>query len=269
MSDPLAHVERWARPLRAAASGAKARWLLLSRFGFEFLGAAVARERPEEIAGLGTLRRAQLGNVALLALDRPADQSGEAGDAAGDALAVFAAGRAGLRGVIQCIAAASLEERVAAPTFALVRDWLRWSDEDPLRGGPAAQPGARFPDLRGLSDADETRRVAARLRARSIPAAVAVARHGPSGATRAELEAMRRLGGELVVEAGAAERIAALQQGLRGVTLALVLDAALQSPPADPGALAAAADALLPKLAPLLGEVLALLDEAEQAEGSR
>jgi len=31
---------------------------------------------------------------------------------------------------------------------------------------------------------------------------------------------------------------------------------------------AAAADALLPKLAPLLGEVVALLDEAEQAEGS-
>ena len=79
---------------------------------------------------------------------------------------------------------------------------------------------------------------------------------------------MRRLGGELVVDAGAAERVAALQQGLRGVTLALVLDAALQSPPADPGALAAAADALLPKLAQLLGEVVALLDEAEQAEGS-
>jgi len=46
VSDPLAHFDRWARPLRAAASGAKARWLLLSRFGFEFLGAAVAHEPP-------------------------------------------------------------------------------------------------------------------------------------------------------------------------------------------------------------------------------
>jgi hypothetical protein len=71
---------------------------------------------------------------------------------------------------------------------------------------------------------------------------------------------MRRLGGELVVEAGAAEMIAALQQGLRGATLALVLDGALKQPPDDPGRLAAAADALLPKLAEELGEVIARLE---------
>src|SRR5262249_49025003 len=93
--DPLAPIDRLAPPRRAAAEGAKARWLLLSRFGFEFLGEAAARERPEEVAGLGTLRRAALGAVPVLALDRPSDQGGEPGDAAGDALAVFAAARAG------------------------------------------------------------------------------------------------------------------------------------------------------------------------------
>src|SRR5262249_16681168 len=139
-----------------------------------------------------------------------------------------------------------------------------WSDEDPLRGLPAARLGARFPDLRGLADGEESARLVATLRARGVPAAVAVVRRGPSGATRAELEAMRRLGGELVVDPGPAARIAALHQGLRGATLALGPDPALQSPPADPGALAAAADDLLPKLAPLVADVVTRLD----AEGS-
>jgi purine nucleoside phosphorylase len=75
---------------------------------------------------------------------------------------------------------------------------------------------------------------------------------------------MRRLGGDLVVDAGAAERIAALHQGLRGATLALVLDVAAQTPPADPGTLAAAAGELLPELAALVTEVVAELD-AESA----
>jgi purine nucleoside phosphorylase len=262
MADPLARVELLARSLRdAAGGGAPPHWLLLSRFGVDYLGAALRTTRPTEVDRFGLLRLATLRDVPLLVLDRDPAEAGD--EALEDALAVFAAGRAGLRGVVQCIAAAAIEPALATPSIALVRDWLRWGDEDPMRGLPAARLGARYPDLRGWRDAAELAFLAPPLAARGVHGLVAVARRGPSGASAAEFEAMRRLGGELVVEAGAAEMVAALQQGLRGVTLALVLDAALKRPPDDPGLLAAAADELLPKLAPLLGEIVVRLEELE------
>jgi len=158
---------------------------------------------------------------------------------------------------------------VVAPTLALVRDWLRLNDEDPLRGLPLARIGARFPDLRALPEVTALRRLESLPAARELPNVVAVARRGPSGASRAELEAMRRLGGEIVVDGGAAETIAAFQQGLPMATVALVLDEALAWPPADPGALAAAAAALLPRLARLLQESLPALDAVGADDADR
>jgi purine nucleoside phosphorylase len=265
MADPIARIELLARSLReAAAGGPLPRWLLLSRFGVDFLGPALRPTRPAEVDRFGLLRLAALRDVPLFVLDRDPAETGD--DALEDALAVLAAGRAGLRGVVQCVAAAAVEPSIETPSIALVRDWLRWGDEDPMRGLPAARLGARYPDLRGWRDAAELALVMPALAAHGVRAAVAVQRRGPSGASAAEFEAMRRLGGELVVEAGAAEMIAALQQGLRGVTLALVLDAALALPPADPGLLAAAADQLLPRLAPLLGDVVVRLEKLESLE---
>ena len=265
MADPLARVELLARSLRESAGGGPLpRWLVLSRFGVEFLGAAQKSARPTEVERFGLLRPALLRDVPLLVLDRDPAEAGD--DALEDALAVFAAGRAGLRGIIQCVAAAAVDPSIVTPSIALIRDWLRFGDEDPMRGLPAARLGARYPDLRGWRDAAELAALAPLLAARGVASAIAVQRRGPSGASAAEFEAMRRLGGELVVEAGAAEMVAALQQGLRGVTLALVLDAALKIPPDDPGALAAAADLLLPKLAPLLGEIVVRLEALEARE---
>jgi purine nucleoside phosphorylase len=266
MADPLARVELLARSLReCAGGGALPRWLVLSRFGVDFLGAALKPARPTEVERFGLLRPATLRDVPLLVLDRDPAEAGD--DALEDALAIFAAGRAGMRGVLQCVAAAAVAPAIATPSIALVRDWLRFGDEDPMRGLPAARLGARYPDLRGWRDAAELAALAPLLAARGVASAIAVQRRGPSGASAAEFEAMRRLGGELVVEAGAAEMVAALQQGLRGVTLALVLDAALKIPPDDPGALAAAADLLLPKLAPLIGEIVVRLEALESHEG--
>ena len=243
--------------------GPAPRFALLSRFGFDFLGGSARRSRPIELAlpaGCGRLlaRRITLGGVTVLALDVEATTGRDAFD---DALPVLIAGQLRLRGVVDLLAACGLEGFGCAPTLATVRDWIRFGDEDPLRGLDLSRAGPRFPEMRGLADRPELRAADELLRRRGFSKpAVAIARRGPSGATDAELAVYRRLGADLLVEGAGAEAVAARQQGLPHVTLALVLDAVDAAPHADPGALADAAGALLPKLAELLPELLRRLD---------
>jgi purine nucleoside phosphorylase len=264
--------------LRGALRGANPRVLLLSRFGLDFLdddsGAAHERpieprprERPIEIEllGRGLLRARvlQLGGIAAIAMEREE----EPGDSPADeALPVLVAGQLGVRGALLLLAAGGLPGFANAlapvPGIFPIGDWIRLGDADPLRELDAAKLGARFPDLRGLSRTPELARAKELLAARGIAAApaVAVARRGPSGASDAELEAARRLGGDVIVEGCAAEVVAARHQGLRFLALALVLDAAGEGP-ADPGRLAEAAGGLLPRLLALLPELARALDD--------
>jgi len=254
--------------------GAPPRWLLLSRFGTDFLADAASPEhdvRPSEVALLGggllRVERLRLGRVPLLALEVEDDAADAERAALNDALPVLIAGQLRLRGVILLLAACGLASVARAPALAVVHDWIRAGNEDPLRGLDAARLGARFPELRGLSREREAT-LAAELLARhgALPPCVAVARRGPSGASDAEMEAWGRLGGDLLVEGGAAEVVAARQQGLPFVAFALVLDRAAAHTIADPGELAQSAELLLPRLSRLLPELLLRL---EQDDGGR
>jgi hypothetical protein len=249
------------------ARGAAPRVALLSRFGTDFLGDAF-RARPVEVArldGRGRLlaRRATLGGVPLLSLESDVDGESEPFD---EALPLLVAGQLGVRRAVALFAAGALVAPVAVPSIVAVRDWIRWSDGDPLRAVGAERLGARFPDLRGVAS-ERAGAIAAELFPRvtsetvgSVDGVVAVARRGPSGATDAELALFARLGGEVVVEGCGAELVAARHQGVELASIALVLDAA-HGTPADPGSLAESAGTLLPRLAQRLPELARRLAE--------
>ena len=264
MTDALTHIQQSVTALRAGLAGQPApRWMVLSRFGIDYLVEPAPAERPVEVllgGGGGRLlaRRLSLGPVPVVAVESEC----EAADRPLlEALPVLAAGQLGLRGVLLLHAACGLPGFARAPAIATIVDWIRAGDEDPLRGLDAARLGARFPEMRGLRN-DGALRIAAELIAErgELAPAVAVARRGPSGATDAELEAWRRAGGDLLVDGCAAEVVAARHQGLECVALALVLDRVDAAEAADPGALAESAAALQPRLVRLLPELLRRLD---------
>lgn len=239
------------------------RWLLVSRFGVEFLGPAARRAAPIEIAlesGIGRLlaRPLQLGGIDLLALEcEPAIDVLRLSPALCEALPLLIGGQAGAVGAIQLLSALGISGVTPAPALAAIGDWLRLSDDDPLRAIDLSRCGARFPELRGYETGlGSAACVAALDRHVARQRVVAATRRGPSGPTDAELIAWKRLGADVVVEGCAAEWVAARQQGLRFQAIALVLDSALQAPTGDPRGLATAAAVLLPRVAALLTNLL-------------
>jgi len=269
MTGALERIEHATAALRRELQrGVAPRWLLLSRFGTEFLepaGAGAAARAAIEIGLLGGGRllatRFELGGIPTLSIELEDLPEAEALVSVHEALPVFVAGQLGMSGVVLLLAACGLASVPRAPALAAVRDWIRVGGEDPLRGIDPTRLGPRFPELRGLARERELAIVADLLAQRhELPPAVAVARRGPSGATDAEMEAWSRIGGDLLVEGGGAEVVAARHQGLAGVTIALVLDRAGAHGVADPGELAQAAETLLPRLSLLLPDLLRRLE---------
>ncbi len=268
MAGALERVDHAAAALRdALASGPAPRWLLLSRFGFSFLEGGTAAARPIEIlvrGGSGRLlaRRMRFGQVPALAVEHGGDDAPSPFD---EALPVLAAGQLGMRGVVLLLAAGGLASFTGAPAIVPIGDWIRTGDADPLRELDASRLGARFPEMRGLAKSVEVAAATALLARQREAAlarpAVAVARRGPSGATDAELESYRRLGGDLLVDGCGAEIVAARHQGLSFAALALVLDS-VGHDAADPGGLAESASRLLPSLAELVPGLVRELDAA-------
>src|SRR5262249_40390445 len=138
MAGALERIEHAAAALRAElARGAPPRWLLHSRFGADFLhdgSAGGAGGAPIAIALLGggelRARRLMLGTTPVLALEVESDAEGES--ALNDALPVLLAGRLRMRGAVVLLAACGLSSVARAPALAVVRDWIRAGDEDPL-----------------------------------------------------------------------------------------------------------------------------------------
>jgi purine-nucleoside phosphorylase len=125
-------------------------------------------------------------------------------------------------------AAGGIYEGARPGDLALIRDHLNFTGLNPLRGRLPADWGPRFPDLIDAYDP------ALRHRAREIAAArglalregVYVGLLGPSYETPAEIEAFRRLGGDLVGMSTVLEVIAARHMGMRCLGLSLVTNLA-------------------------------------------
>lgn len=239
--------------------------LLVSRFGVEFLGAPARRKAPIECAladGVGRLlaRPIEFATGELLAVEVEPARKGALPAALAEALPLLIGGQAGARRVVHLLAAQGLADFSPVPTLATIDDWLRAGDEDPLRHFDAASLGARNPELRGARR--ERERFAPSLAALlaqhgASQRVVAWARRGPSGATDAELAAAARQGAAIAVEGSAAEFVAARQQGVAMLALALVLDSVDAADHAEPHALATAAATLLPRVAALLEAIAA------------
>jgi purine nucleoside phosphorylase len=136
----------------------------------------------------------------------------------------------------------------------VLQDYLRWNVEDPLLDPEAPRQGARYPCMQPLGEISWeqlARQQLARHDATPPAAVVAVLRQGHSSPTHAELRAFRSLGGDVLLEAGAAEAVAARQTGMGFLGLALVLDHAEEQAP-DPAILALRAEEVLPDLATIL-----------------
>jgi hypothetical protein len=270
-ADLVLSIERAAALLGGElADGPLPRWLWVSRFGADFLGEAASRARTHEVALPGDghrflARRVRAGGIPLLAIDP--DEAGA--DDLAEALPVLIAGQLGMRGVILTLSGLALAGFGAPPEIVVVRDWIRIGGNDPLRRLAPARIGARFPEMRALDRDAACAAARGVLAARGFPrAVVAIARQGPSGATDAELEAWRRIGGEIVVESTAGEVVAARHMGLSCAALALVPDSVDSAPAADPQRIALAAAALLPRLADLLGELARRLDTEDDGAES-
>jgi purine-nucleoside phosphorylase len=125
-------------------------------------------------------------------------------------------------------AAGGIYEGARPGDLALIRDHINFTGLNPLRGALPDGWGPRFPDLIGAYDPD------LRGRAREIAAAqgltlsegVYVGLLGPSYETPAEVEALRRLGGDLVGMSTVLEVIAARHMGMRCLGLSLVTNPA-------------------------------------------
>jgi purine-nucleoside phosphorylase len=116
--------------------------------------------------------------------------------------------------------------------LALIRDHINFTGLNPLRGRLPVDWGPRFPDLIDAYDPE------LRRRAREIAAGLGVVLRegvyvgllGPSYETPAEIEALRRLGGDLVGMSTVFEAIAARHMGMRCLGLSLVTNLAAGAP---------------------------------------
>ena len=152
--------------------------------------------------------------------------------------------------------------------LSLIRDHVNFTGLNPLRGMLPPDWGPRFPDLTTAYD------VELRSRARAIAAAqrldlregVYVGLLGPSYETPAEVEALRRLGGDLVGMSTVLEVIAARHMGMRCLGLSLVTNPAAGTvdAPLDHAEVLQVSAGVAAAVARLLAE---LLDEAARTEG--
>ncbi len=110
----------------------------------------------------------------------------------------------------------------------LHRDFINLTGANPLTG-PNLPPGPRFPVMFGAYDPDlaELARLAAQREEIPLREGVYLGIAGPSYASRAELAAYQRLGGDAIGMSTVLEVIAARQAGLRVLGLSTVTDLAL------------------------------------------
>lgn len=130
--------------------------------------------------------------------------------------------------VVLTNAAGGVGEGLAPGDLVLIKDHLNLTGSNPLIGANDARLGPRFPDLTGLYNAD------LRLRASETAGRVGIELKegvyawlaGPSYETPAEIQMVKRLGGDLVGMSTVPEAIAVRHMGSRILAISLVTNLA-------------------------------------------
>ena len=171
---------------------------------------------------------------------------------------------AGCRIVVLTNAAGGVGQHLAPGDLVLISDHINLTGRNPLTGPNDPDLGPRFPDLTDLYDSElqaEARTAAAAVDV-EVKEGVYAWFPGPTYETPAEIEMVRRMGGDLVGMSTAPEAIAVRHMGARVLGISLVTNLAAGISPVplsheEVTATAAAArtrftlllDALLPRLA--------------------
>ena len=134
----------------------------------------------------------------------------------------------GAKTVVLTNAAGGINEDLSPGDLVLIKDHLNLTGQNPLAGANDARLGPRFPDLTGLYNAD------LRLRASETAGRLGIDLKegvyawltGPSYETPAEIQMIKRLGGDLVGMSTVPEAIAVRHMGSRVVAISLVTNLA-------------------------------------------
>ncbi|MFA6093394.1 MAG: purine-nucleoside phosphorylase [Elusimicrobiota bacterium] len=125
--------------------------------------------------------------------------------------------RLGVRTLVITAAVGSLRPRFKPGHLVFLKDHINLMGVNPLRGLHTREFGEMFPDLAGVYTAPLRKQALKLCRKLSLPAGEGVytAVAGPSYETPAEIQAFRRLGGDVVGMSVVPEVIAAAQLGMR------------------------------------------------------
>ena len=231
-------VERAAGAVRAAIAPRSPRVAIVLGSGLGGLGAEIADAvrvpyaaipgfpQPTVVGHAGELIAGTLERVPVIA------QSGrfhlyEGHDAWTAALPVRVFAALGVTTLIVTNAAGGIRRTFLPGTLMLIADHINLSFRNPLVG-PVEPGDERFPDMSDPYDA-ELRSLARRVAARQgvpLEEGVYVGLLGPSYETRAEIEMLKRLGGDAVGMSTVAEVIAARARGVKCLGLSTVTNMA-------------------------------------------
>ncbi|HCU24056.1 MAG TPA: purine-nucleoside phosphorylase [Deltaproteobacteria bacterium] len=161
--------------------------------------------------------------------------------------------RWGVKRLILTNASGSMRKRLKPGSLVMIRDHLNFTGLNPLSGPNLEALGIRFPQLRNLYRNPFSRQVAATARRLGLrlEKGVYVGISGPSYETDAEIQAYRKLGGDLIGMSTVHEAIAAAHAGMEVAALAAVTNSCLaRQAPSHEAVLATAAqvDRILAKL---------------------
>jgi purine-nucleoside phosphorylase len=231
-------VERAAAAVRAAIAPRSPRVAIVLGSGLGGLGAEIADPvrvpyaaipgfpQPTVLGHAGELIAGTLEGVPVVA------QSGrfhlyEGHDAWTAALPVRVFAALGVTTLIVTNAAGGIRRTFLPGTLMLIADHINLSFRNPLVG-PVEPGDERFPDMSDPYDA-ELRSLARRVAARQgvpLEEGVYVGLLGPSYETKAEIEMLKRLGGDAVGMSTVAEVIAARARGVKCVGLSTITNMA-------------------------------------------
>ena len=141
--------------------------------------------------------------------------------------------RLGARTLIITNAAGGIAERFEIGTLMLIRDHLNLFGANPLRGHNDSRLGPRFPDLSEAYSAklrSLARRAGDKIRV-SLEEGVYTGLAGPSYETPAEIEMLRRLGGDAVGMSTVPEVIVANHMGARVLGISCITNMAAGAGP--------------------------------------
>ncbi len=178
--------------------------------------------QPQVAGHAGTMFSVEVGGVPVL-LFAGRVHTYEGWDLSEVVFGVRAAAMAGCHTVLLTNAAGCIGEDITVGDLVTIRDHLNFTSRNPLLGVNDDRLGPRFPDLTDAYDAGLRRRIAAvcgRL-GRPYKEGVYAWFLGPSYETPAEIEMVRRMGGNLVGMSTVPEVIALRHMGVRVAAISL------------------------------------------------